>query len=236
VTRLLVFIAGLTLAAHAPAHADIYPMPGPENPRIQSASWEANQNYVLTALPETALTVMLEPGEIIQRVTVNDDRSWNVSVSAEFDSFQITPSKFARQAELSVQSNKRSYSFTLQSDLSLTAAYLVRFSYGEDFPPPILVDPMLDAADEKWNYRLRGDRSVRPQRIEDDGRQTFITYGEEQALPAVFAVGPTGEEEVVDGYMRDGRFVIDRVHEKLVFRIDKDKATAKRNDEAEAAQ
>jgi type IV secretion system protein VirB9 len=45
----------------------------------------------------------------------------------------------------------------------------------------------------------------------------------------VFAIGPTGDEQVVDGYMRDGLFVIDRVHEELVFRIDKAMATARRS-------
>ena len=57
----------------------------------------------------------------------------------------------------------------------------------------------------------------------------MIEYAPGQSLPAVFAIGPTGDEEVVDGYMRDGLFVIDRVHEELVFRIDKAKATARRH-------
>jgi type IV secretion system protein VirB9 len=81
-------------------------------------------------------------------------------------------------------------------------------------------------------WRVKGDRSVRPLRIHDDGSRTYLEWGAEQSLPAVFAVGSTGSEEVVDGYMRDGVFVIDRMHHKLVFRIDKDKAIAVRRGSA----
>jgi type IV secretion system protein VirB9 len=42
----------------------------------------------------------------------------------------------------------------------------------------------------------------------------------------VFGIGFNGEEEVVDGYMRDGVFTIDRVYGELVFRIDKKRARA----------
>lgn len=77
-------------------------------------------------------------------------------------------------------------------------------------------------------WRIRGDRSIRPARIHDDGVRTYLEWRPDQSLPAVFAIGPTGAEEVVDGYMRAGVFVIDRVHSRLVFRIDRDRAVASR--------
>lgn len=75
-------------------------------------------------------------------------------------------------------------------------------------------------------WTVRGDRTLRPASISDDGVRTYLYWQPEQSLPAVFAVGPAGDEEVVDGYMRGGTFVIDRVHSRLVFRIDEKKAVA----------
>ena len=49
-------------------------------------------------------------------------------------------------------------------------------------------------------------------------------------MPATFAFGPTGEEQMVEGYMRGGVFTIDRVYEQLIFRIDKDAARARRRE------
>lgn len=77
-------------------------------------------------------------------------------------------------------------------------------------------------------YRLSGERALRPAQIADDGIHTYIIWTEQQALPAVFAISPTGTEEMVDGYMRQGVFTIDRIHQKLVFRIDKKAAKAER--------
>ncbi len=81
-------------------------------------------------------------------------------------------------------------------------------------------------------WKLTGDHSLRPLAIRDDGARIYLEWGAEQRMPAVFAVSPTGGEEVVDGYMRNGLFVIDRVHPKLVFRIDRFKAGAARRVEA----
>lgn len=78
-------------------------------------------------------------------------------------------------------------------------------------------------------YRQSGDRSVRPRSIGDDGAKTYIIWDEDQAMPAVFAIGPSGKEEMVEGYMRGGIFTIDRVYDRLVFRIDGDAAKARRD-------
>ena len=78
------------------------------------------------------------------------------------------------------------------------------------------------------DYKLSGEKSLRPSRIGDDGVHTYIEWSEDQALPAVFAVNALGEEEMVDGYMRQDVFTIDRVHQRLVFRIGKKLAKAER--------
>lgn len=78
------------------------------------------------------------------------------------------------------------------------------------------------------SYRLTGERNLRPARISDDGYRTFIEWAEEQPLPAVFAISAMGREEIVNGFMRDGVFTIDRVDAVLVFRIDQKWARATR--------
>ena len=224
------FITMALLGMGAPLLAQMVPTPGPETPRIQSAEWLPGEPLVLTALPQTALTVMLEPGERIQRATLIGSPAWQVAVSAESDSFQVTPGLGAVPASLSVETDRRAYSFLLETGDGLQAAYVVRLQFGAAQPTnqQQVAGSAASLENLDWTYRLRGDRSVRPASIRDNGAKTVIEYGPGQALPAVFAIGPTGEEEVVDGYMRDGLFIIDRVHQELVFRIDKAEATATR--------
>lgn len=224
-------IALALLVAGVPVAAQVVPIPGADTPRIQTAHWRAGEQLILTALPQTAMTVMLEPGERIQRATLVGSSAWQVAVSAEADSFQVTPGPGAVPASLSVETDRRAYSFLLETGDGLQAAYVVRLRYGQPQPGYPLQAPSLSSiiSGLDWTYRLRGDRSVRPASIRDNGAKTVIEYAPGQALPAVFAIGPTGDEEVVDGYMRDGLFIIDRVHQELVFRIDRARASAVRN-------
>jgi type IV secretion system protein VirB9 len=106
------------------------------------------------------------------------------------------------------------------------APAVVRFSYDAARPAADLPAP--GPQPEGISYQLSGDKSLRPATISDDGAKTYITWDEEQAMPAVFAIGPSGKEEMVEGYMRRGVFTIDRVYAQLVFRIDQETAKAKR--------
>jgi len=215
--------------------AQVYPTLSQDTPRLQTVAASPDTRVVLTALPKTALTVMLERGQIISRIVLDGNRSWDIRVSAEADSFQVTPQESAAPATLYVTADGKVYEFGLETSVGLRAGYLVRLISpdGEELTESSVSEPIENL---DWSYKLRGDRTVRPTSIRDNGEKTVIEYAPGQALPAVFAIGPSGDEEVVDGYMREGRFVIDRIHRELVFRIDKEKATARRNKQKDGAQ
>jgi type IV secretion system protein VirB9 len=101
----------------------------------------------------------------------------------------------------------------------------VRFTY-----PPTGVATIADAAPAMapGRYRLGGTRSIRPSQIDDDGEKTYIVWPADKPLPAIFAIDEKGREMLVDGHMREGQYVIDSVKPKLLFRLDKDLATAVR--------
>lgn len=93
--------------------------------------------------------------------------------------------------------------------------------------------PAADAIDQQPTpvhtlYRLSGDGSLLPFALSDDGTRTYMQWDKDQALPAVFAINAQGEEESVDGYMRSDILTIDRIYQRLLFRIGKRKATARR--------
>lgn len=219
------------LAMPCAISAQLLPRPEAENPRLQTFEWQRGQDIILTALPDTVLTVLLEPGEQIRRITLADDRLIEAMVSSEGDGFQILPKGEISGVAVNVESDRRSYRFLVRTGSDLMAAYLVRLHRG----PVRAVEkaPSVKVGDEVWRYRLRGDRSVRPAAIRDDGIRTRISFAKDQALPAIFARTALGSEELVNGYMRGEDFVIDRVYPELVFRIDKAKASARRNSRPE---
>jgi len=229
-----VFFAAL-LSMCVTLNAQVYPSPDLDAPRIQTVKWRAGDSIVLTAIPETVLTVMLEPGERIERAEISGSEAWDVSISGESDSFQVKSKKGATTAALAIKTDTRAYSFFLETGIGLMAAYVVRLIHEKEGQQQNS-SPSLLPTNLSWGYKVRGDKAVRPLSIRDNGIKTVIEYAEGQSLPAVFAIGASGKEEVVDGYMREDRFIIDRVHKKLVFRVDRKKATAKRNRAENAPQ
>lgn len=77
-------------------------------------------------------------------------------------------------------------------------------------------------------YRIDGAKALRPSKIVDDGYYTYIEWPSEAELPAVFGRGSDGQEVVAEGKMMGDEYVLDRVHSFLIFRIDRQAATARR--------
>jgi type IV secretion system protein VirB9 len=78
------------------------------------------------------------------------------------------------------------------------------------------------------SYKLSGAAVIRPSLIWDDGRKTFLDWPENIEAPAIFAIDAAGNESLVNSYYRDGRFVIDAVYSRLLFRLDSLTARADR--------
>lgn len=222
-------LLAILLAAAIPgiALAQQVPTPSFDDPRLQTVAYDAARPVRLVAFVNSTLTVMLLPGDRVERIVVSDPGAFDVKATGPADGLNITPLFADSTATLLVDTPTRRYEFDLSTGEGLTAAYLVRF-----------VDPLgparLTTAAQRpvtGEYRLSGERSLLPSRIGDDGERTFLEWGEYQSLPAVFGIGANGEEEVVDGYMRGGVFTIDRVYSELVFRIDRKRAKARRTRE-----
>lgn len=229
----------MALLSAAPLAAQVLPEPGTPNPRIQTVRWQTDQIIQLTALPATGLTVVFEQGEQVRDVDVNTARI-DARISSEKDSLLLIPKSEGNLGTFEVSTDRRRYGFALRTGNDLMAAYVVRFVSGQAMqelpasaegpafpamqPAPVPVPNTKGA----WTWRIRGDAAVRPATISDDGVRTLIAFPEGAPLPAVFAIGASGDEQVVNGYMRQGVFVIDEIWQELVFRIDAKKATAQR--------
>lgn len=215
-------------ATSASLAAQVSPVPSFDDPRLQTVSYQPSQTVRLVAFPGANLTVMLLPGDAIERATVSDRNAFDVRIANTHDSLNIMPLRTDALATLFVETAQRRYQFELDTGEGLAAAYVVRFVQPRtpEGPPQALA--AAEPPEITGQYKLSGANVLRPTRIGDDGERTYIEWGEYQPLPAVFGIGPTGQEEAVDGYMRSGVFTIDRVYSELVFRIDKERAKARR--------
>ena len=189
--------------------------------RIATVRFEEGATVPLRSAAGNGLTIIFAPGERVLGFEVADPAALDVSLSGSTDSLFVKTLSQPANPQLSVRTQLRNYNFHLQLGPPETVTYVVRFAYG---PEPAAAA----AAPSLGRYKLSGTKALRPTRISDDGVRTFLEWAPDQALPAVFALNPLGDEEMVDGHMRDGVFTIDRIHPRLVFRIDKKTAKAER--------
>lgn len=224
--RRLCTALGLLLVPAA-SLAQVSPSPSLDDPRFQTIVYEPNMPVRLVAFPDASLKLMFHAREAIRRVVLSDSTAFTASVMERGDTIEIRPQHAGASATLKVETDQHDYQFTLETGEGLAAAYVVRYIAGKETAAAVsTAQPLPGAA--LHSYRLSGARVLRPDSINDDGLRTFIQWGEGRPLPAVFGIGPSGGEELVAGYMRDDRFVIDRVYPELVFRFDKEVATARR--------
>jgi type IV secretion system protein VirB9 len=233
--RVLAFLA-LALVAAVPASAQVRPQPGAGDPRLQTVDYAPDQVVILQVAAGYQLTVELAPDEQIENVALGDSAAWQVTANRRGDRLFIKPLQQGVTTNMTVITNARVYAIDLVPLMGATPdmAYTVRYRYpeaGEDAEEEAAADSTVQG-----RYRLSGARRLRPSRIGDDGRQTFIEWPEDRPLPAVYGIGRNGQETLVNGMMRDGVYVIDSVLPTLVFRIDRDVARATRVRERTAAR
>jgi len=181
----------------------------------------------LPTSPDTVQTVLFGQGEIIRSVILSDPAAYMVIVSGRGDSLTLRPNGLTSLAMMSVRTDLRAYEIELVAGNRPNTPTVVRFAPGlSRRAEPATVKAVTQAAG--FAYRLSGSTALRPSAISDDGSKTYLAWGRHQAMPAVFALDRAGKEEMVDGYMRDGLFTIDRVHAELIFRMDRERAVARR--------
>lgn len=216
-------LAGLLLALAPLASAEVTPLAGPGDPHIQTVAFDPQQVVALHVAPGFAVTVRFAPDERIETVTLGDAAAWSVQVNHRADNLVVKPNGLAAPTNLTVMTDQRAYSFALYGASAGLGVqpYLVSFTYPTPPGEPASATPLAAG-----HYRLKGDKALWPEAISDDGQATAIRWTGEAEMPAVYSEDEPGRIALVNGLMRDGAYVIDSVHSRLVFIRGKARATA----------
>lgn len=208
------------------AGAEAGPRPDGLDPRVEAVHYVPDQPVYLDVPVDAMLAILLEPGEHVRRTTLRDPGTYQIAIPGKADSIFVH-ALGRRETLLAVVTDQRSYELVLRATSAATAPYLVYFapqSVAAAKPTP----PQMAPKGIPGRYKVSGNRGLRPVAIHDDGTHTYIQWDARQPIPAVFSLDDLGREEMVNGYMREGIFTIDRIHDQLVFRIDKARANARR--------
>lgn len=231
---LTILVAALGLTASVPTNAQQAPVASGEDTRIAILRYAPGSPAQLHAVAGTELTVLMPRGEHVQRVTIGDPGAVRVEVPGDHDGIVLSALRPLNEVSLGIETEQQSYQFTLSVSYQGEVPWLVRIErglgIGRGFLPTVSSNAaMLRPPLPPGEWKLKGDKALEPTMIRDDGAKVSIQWSSAQAIPAVFALDDRGQEQMVNGYMRGDVFVIDRVFEHLVFRIDKAMVRADRS-------
>jgi type IV secretion system protein VirB9 len=216
----------LLLLAADTGQAAITPQPGPGDPRIQRVEYDPQQVVVLGIALNYALTVEFSPDERIENVSVGNGAVWQVTANKSANRLFIKPTQSPVATGMTVVTDTRVYVFELTgaSAASPTTPFVVRFSY----PAAPQSPGTQEQAAGVVAYKFSGARELRPTTMNDDGQSTTIIWPAAAVIPAVFTVTADGTEVLANGAMREGRFVIDQIATRFIFRANGKTAYATR--------
>lgn len=222
--HLLTLLLGFMIVHATSVRAELTPHPSGQDLRIQKVEYNPDEVVGLTARLGYALTVELSRDERVENVAIGDNDAWQVQVNQRGDRLFIRPTS-GTETNLTVLTDARRYSFVLRTGASSAVAvpFVVRFTYR---PPE--TEPATPQVTPLAQYRLRGDKSLWPSSISDDGQFTSIVWPAGMDMPAVYLLDHDGKTRLVNGLVQNGAYVIEGISPKLRFTRGKKSATASR--------
>jgi type IV secretion system protein VirB9 len=203
-------------------------VPSSRDPKLLELNYSASGSMRLLVARGGDVTISLAEGERVQSISAGTPSQYKIMTGDPADGFLIHAEPGAVASTLSVLTDRRTYNFVLTPVPLTRAPYLIQLTYLAAPAGAATARPSAEEVSGRGKYRLTGNKELRPVGMTDDGAKTYIEWSPEQALPAVFAIDRLGREEMVNGYMRDDIFTLDRVYARLVFRIDRSEAGARR--------
>lgn len=208
--------------------------------RLRTIDYDAAAVVRLEGCQNFQTMITLAPDEHVENVGVGDSAAWQVTPNKRGNLIFVKAIAAKGSTNMSVVSDKRSYSFDLRMASDSDCAhgrmlYELRFRYppapssgGTPVNPAPAPDPnAFLPVPEKRNaaYTFTGATDLVPIRVFDDGISTYMKWAAGVTAPAVYALNSDNTESIVNYASRGDYFVIEQVAPAFVLRRGEEKAT-----------
>lgn len=224
----------LVLASTAAAQTPVIPEPGPGDPRIRTVVYDRHSVVLLRGHLGYQIMVEFDPDERIENVSIGDSLAWQVTPNRKATRLFLKPMERGAATNMTVVTNRRTYAFELAASEAMgpddpRIMFGVRFLYPDEaapqvieIPPPPPPEPAAPAQptpeDYNFAYAFSGSKALIPLRVFDDGAATYFHLRPDDDAPALFVIGPSGEEELINTRIAGRYVVVDRIAQRFVLR------------------
>lgn len=191
---ILPLVIGLTTLN---AHAESIPVSQGADNRIKQVVYQSNEVFLIQAKPGIATNIVLEPDEVYLNHAFGDSEAWTFAYYG--NNVFVKPKMPNGDTNLVLITNKRTYNFYLHYNQS-NSVYQVKFIYPdterkkvEENRKTALLDNAFKGKNYNLSYDAKGDQSLMPVNVWDDGKFTYFKFSGNTDLPAIYAVIKTEE-------------------------------------------
>lgn len=197
----------------------------------------------IVAAPMQVCDVELQAGETVHEIVVGDSSRWMVDSGTAGSGANAAAHLFIKPVDAGLESSavittdRRVYHLRLVSQRSGHTPY-VGFLYSESLKQQAAWKQARDAKEKKWqsttvdgkaadlsalnfNYEVTGKARWKPERVYDDGRQTFIRLPEKSAsgeMPVLLV--RKGKQDVLVNYrVKDSAMIVDGLFDRIALII-----------------
>jgi type IV secretion system protein VirB9 len=219
------------------AQAAQLPESGPEDPRIRTVVYDPSQVVLIKGHAGFEQMIQFGEGEKIESLSIGDSLAWQIVPNKDGNLLFLKPVEPKAHTNLSVVSNKRTYSFELIA-VNLIAeigdlSYIVRFQYPQeeeakvqaqlaaaehDKQQEVVPDKKVDPSAWNLDYTFQGKTELAPLHAFDDGTFTYFQFRGHQDVPAIFLVTDGKNESLLNFHVSGKYVVVERIGKQFTLR------------------
>lgn len=237
------------LMLHMHVDAVQIPIPSKGDSRVGYIDYDPDEVVQVIGKVGYQTTILFAKDEVIQDLGAGFPPGWEIGPLKQENGFFIKPADVDPNTNLSVVTNKRSYSFDLllervneakdkkkqkvevDSNQAGKHFYFIKFRYPEEVAKKRdegkeqarLVKSLETANRNKRRneeYWIQGPEALQPIAAWDNGEFTFLKFGPNTGMPAVYGVDADGKEYLAQSHVDDDTLVVHEVARKIIIRRD----------------
>jgi len=191
-------------ALHVHAYAEVLPFSQGRDGRITQLNYHPADVFRINAKAGIATNIVLESDEVYLTHAFGDSDAWLFSTYGNH--VFIKPKVELGDTNLVLITNKRTYNFYIKYTKNIET-FQIRFNYPDTDAKALAQSQRSEVLDDVFrgksfnlDYDARGDFSIKPINVWDDGTFTYFKFSGNTDLPAIYAVlnSEDGDESIVN--------------------------------------
>jgi type IV secretion system protein VirB9 len=206
------------------------PVAAHQDPRVRFVDYDPYNIVTVKAKIGRDTLIMFAPGESIKDMGGGYTDAWGVGTITARNGFYIKPTRASPNTNIHIVTNKRVYNLDMilvKTDNAISYEFIqYRYPTEEVNAQRAKAQYELakkylsygDGAKMNGNYTVEGSSSIEPNKVEDNGQATYVSFPPRAEMPQIYYENEEGKEVLAPFNVKDNVIVIHAVKPKFIFR------------------